>query len=221
MEFSGLIAADLAEVRALNVAFLEYLGGSSGEHLRHEMPVSMQRAVASLSDRHIQRLSTVPFLLLSCRETDEHYWESTSHNQPVRDLFTPIQTDADPVQQIGCATLGFLWHLARRNSYATRLVCGASLDWCEQLAACSLLQVLQQVADDLQVLAPRLADDKIFWHRLLGAGLNSNAEIRRAAHLSALQSVLSSVEAGRVRSFRTAACYSSVPAVQVQKRCDK
>lgn len=221
MEFSGPIAADLADVRALNVAFLEYLGGSNGEHLRNEMPASLQQVVASLSDRHTERLSAVPFLLLSCRETDEHYWESMSHNQPVRDLFTPTQADVGPLRQIGSATLGFLWQLARRDSYATRLVCGASLNWCEQLAACSLLQVLQQVDDDQQVFAPRLADDKVFWHRLLGAGLSSNAEIRRAAHLSALQSVLSPVEAGRVHSFRTAACYSTVPAVQVQERRDK
>jgi len=221
MDYSGPEAADLADVRSLNTAFLDYLVSQNGERFRCELPNELQAAVRALTHRHMQRLSTVPFLLMSCRERDDRYWEGTTGDQSVRDLFTPPAVAADPLSQIACATLGFLWQLSRRNLYAARMVCGASLGWCEQLAARSLLDVLDRAAIDSQLLSPRLTDDKIFWNRLLGAGLSSNKEIRRAAHLSALQSVLTPTESERTRRFRSAACRTAVPALQVRERADK
>ena len=62
MDFSGPEAADLADVRSLNIAFLDYLASPNGERFRREMPNELQGAVSALHDRHMQRLSTVPFL---------------------------------------------------------------------------------------------------------------------------------------------------------------
>jgi hypothetical protein len=221
MQFSGPETTDLSDVRSLNAAFLEFLSGADGERLRSELPASLRLAVKALSDRHIQRLCTVPFLLLSFSESDDNYWQQTLRDRPVRDLFTPSHNDADPCAKIASATLGFLWQLARKNPYAARLVCGATLQWCEHLAACTLLHVLERAADDQQTLGPRLAGDKIFWGRLLSAGLSSEIEIRRAAHLSALQSVLTPAATSQTQQLRTAACYSSVPAVEIRQPRDK
>ncbi|MGI9199773.1 MAG: hypothetical protein ACR2QL_01845 [Woeseiaceae bacterium] len=221
MDFSGPEAADLADVRSLNTAFLDYLVSPSGEGFRREMPIDLQGVVGALTRRHVQRLSTVPFLLMSCRERDDNYWQGSSSDQSVRDLFTLPAAEAEPLSQIACATLGFLWQLSRRNLYAARMVCGASLGWCEQLASKSLLDVLERAAVDSQILSPRLTADMIFWNRLLGAGLSSNIEIRRAAHLSALQTVLSPIESSPTRRFRSAACRTSVPALQVRAQADK
>lgn len=221
MEFSGPETDDLTDVHSLNAAFLEYLSGPDGERLRSDMPSSLRLAVKGLSDRNIQRLSSVPFLLMSCRETDDNYWQQSRRDQPVRDLFTPSHNDTDPVAKLASAALGFLWQLARKNPYAARLVSGASLLWCERLAECTLLYVLELAADDRQTLAPRLAGDKLFWGRLLSAGLSSATEIRRAAHLNALQSVLAPLAIGQSQRLRSAACYSSVPAVELRQQRDK
>jgi hypothetical protein len=219
MEFTGPEIADLTDVRSLNAAFLEYLSSDSGEHLRRELPASLRPAVAALSSRQIERLAGVPFLLMSLSESDDRYWDRLLLDGPASDLFTPSHSAADPLAQIASAALGFLWQLARRNPYAVRLICGASLNWCEQLSACTLLHVLQRAVADQRLLAPRLADDSVFWYRLLGAGLSSESVVRRASHLSALQTVLTPLVVTTNRRFRSAACYSSVPTLEVREQC--
>jgi hypothetical protein len=216
MEYTGPETADLRDVRSLNVAFLEYLSSSNGEQLRRHLPASLRPAVAALSGRQIERLAPVPFLLMSLSESDDTYWDRLMPDRPVRDLFTPSRTEADPLAQIASATLGFLWQLARKNPYAVRLICAASLNWCEQLAACSLLHVLQRAVEDQGIVGPRLAQDSIFWHRLLGAGLSSESDVRQASHLSALQTVQTPIVSITKRRFRSAACYSSVPTLEVR-----
>lgn len=216
MEYSGPEAADLADVRALNAAFLDYLSGPHGRRLRGQLPESLRAAVSQMSERQVQRLATVPFLLMSCQEQDDEYWQAPVNAQSVRDLFAPAPLDADPGSQIACAALGFLWQLSRKNAYATRMLCGASLAWCERLASRSLLDVLQRAAGDPQLLSPRLSNDKVFWHRLLGAGLSSNVGVRRAASLSSLQAVLTAENSTSSLRFRSAACRTLVPTLQLK-----
>lgn len=218
MEYTGPESADLRDVRMLNAAFLEYLASTDGDRLRRQLPESLRPALAALSQGQIERLSAVPFLLLSLNESDDAYWDRSSSNHPCRDLFTPTANAADPLARIAAAALGFLWQLARNNPYAVRLVCGASLNWCEQLATRSLLHVLETAVEDPGIVAPRLADNRVFWHRLLGAGLSSESVVRRASHLSALQTVQQSFEKTANRRFRSAACYSSTPALYVREK---
>jgi hypothetical protein len=217
MEYTGPESADLQDVRMLNAAFLAYLASTNGEPLRREMPESLRPAVAALSHWQIERLAAVPFLLMSVNESDDTYWDTSVTNRPRRDLFTPASNAADPLVRIAAATLGFLWQLARSNPYAVRLVCGASLNWCEQLATRTLLHVLETAVDDPGIVAPRLAKNSVFWHRLLGTGLSSETVVRRASHLSALQTVLQSVETTANRRFRSAACNASSPALYVRE----
>ena len=212
--------ADLIDVRSLNVAFLEYLSGPEGEQLREDLPQPLRPVVAALRERHIERLAEVPFLLLTVRETDDAYWSRALSDSPVRDLFATGRDAADPLARIGSAAVAFLWQLSRRNTYATRLICGASLRWCEQLAACTLLSVLQCAAKHTDLVGPRLADAPAFWQRLLGAGLCSDDNTRRAAHLVSLQAILAPVDASGAARFRAAACYSSVPAFELTARVD-
>ena len=221
MEYTGPETTDLRDVCSLNAAFLEYLSSSNGEQLRRELPASLRPAVVALSSRQIERLAAVPFLLMSLSELDDAYWDRPMPDRPVRDLFTPSHTETDPLAQITSATLAFLWQLARKNPYAVRLICGASLNWCEQLAACTLLHVLQRAVEEQHAVLPRLAEDSVFWHRLLGAGLSSESVVRRASHLSALQTVLTPVVATTNHRFRSAACYSSVPTLEFRKQCNE
>ena len=221
MDYSGLDAADLADVRTLNITFLDYLASARGARLRQALPLRLRPAVKAMTQRHIQRLATAPFLLASCREDDTDLWQPDTERRQMDDLFLRSNAATGLASQITSATLVFLWQLSRRNSYAARMVCGAALGWCEQLADSSVFDVLQRANSEPDLISPRRAGDEAFWHRLLGAGLSSNIDICRAAHLSALQTVLTPVNKGTVRRFQSAACSSSVPVLQVQKQFDE
>jgi hypothetical protein len=218
MDFNGPEPADLVDVRCINIAFLEFLRGVDGEALRARLPTRLRPVAAALTDRQVDRLAGVPFLLLTLNESDTGYWGRIRDELPVRDLFAASMGPADPLGQIVVATLGFQWQLARRNAYAARLISGASLNWCEQLASCTLLRVLQSAAELQGLIAPRQAAHKVLWARLLGAGLSSTENVRRAAHLSTLQIVLSPASATQGRRWRSAACYASVPRLETLGR---
>lgn len=211
MHFSTLERSDLDDVQAINQAFLTYLSGADGEQLCASIPPELQAAVRALSQHQLQRLAAVPFLLLSFNEADEEYWQQPSRSAPTRDLFTPAHEAGDPLCQIATAAMSFLWQLARRNPYAARIVSGATPGWCEHLAGQTLMNMLERAVEEHHQLLLRCADDKIFWHRLLGAGVSSETGIRRAAHMNALQLILTPVAAVPARRFKTAACHSSVP----------
>ena len=172
----------------------------------------------SRRDRQVQRLAAVPFLLLTMRESDHSFWAQLFGDRPMRDLFASAPIVVDELGRITSAVLGFVWQLSRRNPYATRLVCGGSLDWCEQLAACTLLRLLRRAVDHQDLIGVRFAGNTEFWHRLLGAGLSSEPGVRRAAHLCALQTVLTSRELTSGSRLRAAACHSAVPTLSVRER---
>lgn len=218
MIFPGPEHSDLKDVQAINHAFLTFLASPGGDSLRDRLPAGLQAAMQALSGRQMERLATVPFLLLSQHELDDGYWSQTTRGRPIRDLFTPNHDVADPLCRITTAATGFLWQLARRNLYAARVISGATLAWCEQLAEQSLIAVLERAVIDANAVLPRLADDAVFWHRLLGAGVSSASDIRRAAHLSALQTVLTVVAVAPAQRFRTAACYTAVPSLELHQQ---
>ena len=218
MDFNGPELADLVDVRSINTAFLEFLCSADGESLRCELPAGLRPVVAALTGRQIERLAGVPFLLLTLNESDDTYWSRVRDELPVGDLFAASHSRGDSLGRIVVAALGFQWQLARKNPYAARLISGASLGWCEQLASCTLLRVLQCAVEYQGLIAPRQAAHKVLWARLLGAGLSSAEDLRRAAHLSALQIVLSPVISMSERRWRSAACYTSVPVLEAHGR---
>jgi len=175
--------------------------------------------IRGLTDLQIERLATTPFLLLSLRERDPDYWSFLGSDAPNADLLSTTRK-AGECGQLAAASLGFLWQLARRNPYAARLVSGATLNWCEQLAECTLFLVLQSTAARGDLLRPRRADDVEFWAKLLGPGLCSEQQVRGAAQLSALQLILTDDPAARYRSLRAAASRTPVPSRFVAEKAD-
>jgi hypothetical protein len=166
--------------------------------------------IKGLTDLQLERLSAVPFLLLSLRERDEDYWRVISSDNSNFDLFG--KGDPDSERGLLCAAgLAFIWTLAGRNPYAARLVSGATLGWCERLVDSTLLTLLQRTAGRHDLLQPRLAGNEDFWNKLLGPGLSSEREVRRAAHLAALQSTLTEDPAANYRAIKAAACSTLVP----------
>jgi hypothetical protein len=213
MDFSGPEPADFANVTALNRAFLMRLRDPlAGERLRLCMPSRSRSAIRRLSNLQVERLSALPYLLLSVRERDQACWRELADDDPNRDLLLPGDEGAD---EIVAATLSFLWQLARCNPYAVRLISGASLDWCEQLADYTLLTLLQRAAIRNDLLQPRLAENEDLWLRLLGPGLSPDVRVRRAAHLASLQVMLTQDPAVHYRTMKTAACSSAVRAHRI------
>jgi hypothetical protein len=215
MDYSGPEPADFQNVRSLNRAFLCLVRDSTlGRRTRAQLPPQHRPAIRALTDLQIGRLSKTPFLLLSVREHDDDFWRRLMRADAGRSLFAN-EPPAREELRILSAALAFLWQLARRNPYAARLVCGGSLRWCRQLADCTLLKLLGDGGDCRELLTPRFADDESMWAKLLGPGLGSEREIRKAAQLSVLQSMLTRVPAAQYSNARSAACRSAVPSLQI------
>jgi len=217
MDYSGPEAADFANVISLNHAFLSSLRRPArGRQLRGHMTPRVRSLIRGLTDLQIQRLSATPFMLMSLRERDATYWQSLCADDANEDLFRGA---AEPdTELLVTAGIAFLWQLARRNPYAARLLSGATTRWCEQLTNRSLLQLLQQTSRRNDLLQPRLPDSDDFWNKLLGPGLSSEAPVRNAAYLAALQSILAEDPVAQYRPIKAAACSTLVPSLRVAER---
>lgn len=209
MDYTGPHAADFAEVTALNHAFLVRLRSpcAAGAHLRNQLPEQLHPVITGLRDVQVERLATSPFLLLSLRERDAGFWQRLAIDHASPDLFSAEDENTD---EIAAAALSFLWHLARRNPYAARLVAGAGNDWCSFLTNTTLLTLLRRASGRRNLLHPRLANNRTFWTKLLGPGLDSSTEVRVSAQTACLQTMLTDVP-DPAPQYRAAARRSEQP----------
>lgn len=221
MDFSGPEPADYRNVQSLNYQFLFLArNGLAGHGLQQQSEPMVNTLIAGLTDLQIDRFSQSPFLLFSLRERDEEYWSFLSAEDRTMDLFVALEQGSES-SQLAAAGLAFLWQLARRNPYAARLVSGATLNWCEQLAGHTLLYVLQRMAGRSDLLMLRRAEDADFWNKLLGPGLSSEPDVRKAAQLSALQTILTDDSTAQYRPMRAAACSLPLAALRVADKRDR
>jgi hypothetical protein len=215
MEYSAPNESDLANVRALNAAFLHDLcQGSAAIELRDEQVTGIREVFVALSAAQRQRLGSAPFLLFSLREHDAEFWDDclASGQEPgTRDLFMVDRLQRDADLRLPAAALAFLWQLAGRNPYAARLVSGASVDWCERLADCTLVSLLSTVSARREFLQLRFAGNRPVLNKLLGAGVSSQAEVRYAAHIAAMQAMLLQIPTPMRSAMRAAACRIAPP----------
>lgn len=191
MDFAGPEPADFANVRALNGAFLEI---ARRRRLTRACLNGLEGGLAgrlqSLSGTEAGRLAAAPFLLFSLRERDLRLWDELFNAAGKRDLFTGEPAAGDELARLTAAGLGFVWQLAQRNPYAARVLAGASLHWCEQIAERTFLQLLAIAGLRNDLLQLRSGNDSSLWRKLLDAGVACHDMLRQSAHVSALQSVL-------------------------------
>ena len=206
MEYPGPSDDDFANVRALNAAFLAGLKEHRFE-LRDEGDSLLQGLVAALSPVQIERLSGTPFLLFTLHENRPDYWDALFAADTAADLFAPRGSSS--CHELVAGAIGFLWRLAGDNPYTARVVSGAPLGWCERLAAEPLIEVLQSATCSRDLVAPRFPADSSMWQKLLGAGVSTDEQVRRAAQLAALQSMLTGVP--HAPEVRAAACRFALP----------
>jgi hypothetical protein len=216
MHHEGPKATDLENVRALNEAFLTMLRRSP--HARKHLlglRNDVARKLLELNPRRAARLAEVPFLLFSFRERDETFWRPAFEVDTTQDLFTTTHQTHGDVSRLIDAGLGFIWQLAKQNPYVLRMLCGASVHWCEQLAEHPLIQILSFASSNHDMLVIRLERKTEVWLKLLDAGVCDLREVRRAAHISALQTILTNKEEATSTVWASAACRTQIPILQV------
>lgn len=212
MHYHGPERADLANVFMLNKAFIAWQRERSPENTSGPgLPPGIRTRFAALSREQRERLARMPFLLMSLAEDDESRWQSLFAEQRTRDLLQCMQRREEATSRLIAAGLGFLWQLAQRNPYAVRLVSGASLAWCEQLASCTLMDLFSRALEDQALLAPRMADKPDLWHKLLTVGVSNRRHLRRAARVAALQTLLTQRPMRTYRPLAAAACKMTAP----------
>ncbi|MEX2125070.1 MAG: hypothetical protein WD795_14335 [Woeseia sp.] len=216
VEFRGPGAADFDNVRSLNRAFLRLVRcDPEARKCLQGLPPALAARLSSLQDGEVERLASTPFLLLSFRERDDDFWEALFSENPNRDLFTVPSPPNDDLGRLIAAGLGFVWQLARQNPYAARLICGASLHWCEQLTECTIFQILATAGTRSDVLTLRCGAEAGLWTKLLASGISREKQVRRAAHISALQSVLTRASMLDRKKWAAAACAVRTPTLKV------
>lgn len=221
MHYEGLQDTDLENIRALNETFLSLLRRSSGarEHIKG-LREDLAKRLLSLSPRQAGRLAEVPFLLFSFRERDESLWRTVFEPDPNQDLFVTSRPVDDGMTRLIAAGLGFVWQLARKNPYTLRLLCGATVHWCEQLSDHTLIQILNSATSNPDLLVLRMEFKAEIWTKLLYSGVHQHLEVRRAAQLSVLQTLLTHVDRTSQVSWATAACRMRAPALKVADEKD-
>jgi hypothetical protein len=220
MAFDGPESTDYRNVTSLNRAYLSLLQRDlrSRQGLRL-LSDPLSQKITGLNKRQIERLAATPFLLLSFRESNDHYWSKVLSAAPGTDLFT--SSGSDDLDTLVSAGLGFIWQLARQNPYALRLICGASLHWCEQIAEQTFFRLLVSVAAHGDILQLRAAHDHELWRKLLNDGVNRQSAISKAAHLSALQAVLTQPQHKKRQNWALAARRMNSPGLHVADEDDE
>jgi len=190
-EFPGPNADHYANVLALNTAFI--------------------RAVLDMRGPQRGRLAATPFLLFSLRECDLDWWDSALDESPQGDLMAAAELDDPELRRIQIAALSFLWHLARRNPYATRIISGASVWWCEKIVDLPLVTLLDRIGTRADLMQSRLDDPIKLGARLLSDGTSSRTRVRRSTQLVALQTLLTHATFEDYSSLPAAACQMKRP----------
>lgn len=189
MGFNGPDATDYENVLTLNHAWLDLAQRDTGlQRGLDGMPVDLCKRMTSLSSSQTARLAKTPFLLFSFRETDEAYWTKTLAERPGAGLFDIRATD--DADTLISAALGFIWQLARRNPYALRVICGATLYWSERIAELTFFELLDAVRATAEPPVARCGQHADLWRKLLGSGVSRQLLSCHAAQMAALQSIL-------------------------------
>ena len=178
MEFEGLTRDDLANVEALNRAWLRCRGG--GDIFAGNLNVSLR-----------DRVATAPFLLFSFRERDDELWSRLLEKRPQRDLLDEPSESTDELHAVQVAGLSFVWMLARRNPYAARIVSIASSHWCEIMTSATLMRILE-CTSNRKLIEPRLETASMLHRGFVQVG--------------ALQSLLTTSQQAYDDRIRAAAC---------------
>ncbi len=220
MDYLGPQHADYTNVRALNRAFLGlFADAARAEGLCRGLNADLFERLQAQRSLQRERLANAPFLLFSLREADGDFWDGLFATCGERDMFASAVSD----QAVSClitASVAYLWQLAGQNAYAARVICGASLHWCEQVAEQPLMDIVQAAAR-VDVLRLRSPADSALWHKLLDDATSAERAVRDAACITALQRVLTDGAGQRIQRPALAARAFHAPPFKVADDSDR
>jgi len=211
MEYQGPTSDDLVNINALNRAYLRLATQSDWPG-----PGNLFRRRLSVAER--ERLSSAPFLLFSFRETDDEFWHQVIEDQRQVDMIDAADRVNEQAHGLQVAGLGFLWELSRRSPYVARIVTGAPVAWCEQLASETLVNLLEKAAHRADLVTPRFPTREGTWRRLLQGGTSESHQVRLMSQQSALQALLTRGQPASYDPVAAAACRFKAPQRSVVER---
>jgi len=216
MTYPSPKATDFTEVAVLNKAFLRLLcSETEATTLLGTIPVDIGSRLAGLDDTEAARLAAAPFLLFSLRESDDDYWDEVRSDAASYSLFRGASPECSDKTRLVAAALGYVWQMARLNPYTLRLICCASLHWCERIAEQPLMHVINRATVQDDLIGLRAGSDAGFWGKLLAGGLDPCEDVRKATCYSALQTLLIAPPPKRQGQWRSAACKTRTPAMTI------
>lgn len=197
-EFQGPSADDYTNVQALNTAFV--------------------KATSTLKGPQRGRLAAAPFLLFSLREDDVDWWSGVLADRRQGDLMDAAELESRELRRIQSAAISFLWQLGRRNSYAARIISGATNAWCDLVTDLPLVTLLARIGARDDLMVSRLNDPIAIGDRLLANGTSSRRQVRRSSQLTALQTLLTRAGLANYTPLPAAACSMSGPLRVLDKK---
>lgn len=212
MTYYGPSESDYTNVYALNREYLRLVRATPGFSGLDE---PQQARLTRLGSQQIERLAKTPFLLFSLQEEDGALWQSLLASDRNQDLFQQVSSAPAGINNLLTAAVGLLWQLARNNGYAVRLLSGAGPDWCEMVSGMTYFDLVSRVAGRSELLTARQTATTDIWAKLLDAGVRPERPVRVAAHISVLQTLLTSDPDVSATAWQLAACKSKSPHLKV------
>ncbi|MEM8547355.1 MAG: hypothetical protein AAGF46_04240 [Pseudomonadota bacterium] len=157
MQPMGFNSEVVSEVCSLNQAFIKTMLSAAAAG-RMALEPRLQEALQSAHEAATGSVGRCPFLLYRLEfpppAVHEHAASSLGGGRG----------DSDGATSLASMTLAFLWQLARSDMAAARIVAGASVTWCQDLAGRPLAELAPLARQ--AVLTPRLIDVPGYWRDL-------------------------------------------------------
>ncbi len=171
--------ADLDEIRALNLSFLDVCARDSASD-------GVSARVASLTLPQRELLSDAPFLLFSLQEDQASLWDRLFVTEPdILDEPTPSEW-----VPLTTAAIAFLWHLAKRAPHDARLFTALSSSLSHRLAEHPLISVTHRALGLGISPRPRFAEQPELWNLMIDACAAPDPEQMTAGRMIAMQRLL-------------------------------
>ena len=203
MFYDGPTQTDYVNIHSLNREFIKVMRSCPDRFLLDSLLASR---LAALGRQQLERLAATPFLLFSVSEQNEIAWQEICRDDPNSDLFENSSGSNAEIGNLLAATMGFLWQLAQQNPYSVRMICGGSPAWCELISAMTYFELVSLARNRGELLVLRQAPHADIWSKLLLDGVRAERQIRSAAHIAALQTLLTCQSNVTPASWPLAAC---------------
>ena len=212
MFYDGPTQQDYVNIKAINREFIKQLRDKPD---RFDLDKLQAARLQALGRQQLERLASTPFLLLSLQENNEIAWSAVCNADPNTDLFENGGALDHGLSNLLATTAGFLWQLAQQNPHTVRLICGASPGWCEMITAMTYFELVTSIRNRADLLVIRQAPKTDIWAKLLVDGVRAERNVRSAAHIAALQMLLTACAGPGPTPWPGAACKTKLQHLRV------